>query len=171
MANQPHPDGFKSRLAWERYVGEIIEGGGLHAEKKKRRVENHLEIESTQASQATRCNTASFTHQMHATLIISKLGYSMGCIKATSLKAQLPHPPRKKLLLAVNNHCHACKVIATSSRQKNHELTDALGLGRGALPYSDLVTKNNLTIIQHDHIPDQYKCGMLLVDHGNEDLG
>ncbi|KAI6043742.1 hypothetical protein EDC04DRAFT_2600004 [Pisolithus marmoratus] len=48
--------------------------------------------------------------------------------------------------------------------------TDTLGLGRGALAYSDLVTKNNLTIIQHDHIPDQYKCGMLLVDHGKEDL-
>ncbi|KAI6125327.1 hypothetical protein EDD17DRAFT_1771376 [Pisolithus thermaeus] len=111
-----------------------------------------------------------------------------GCIKAAALKAQLPHPPQKlgdflrivsqhaanvpsqKLLLAVNNHRHASKVIANSNRQKKRELTNALGLGKGALPYSDLVTKNNLIIIQRDRIPDLYKCGTTLIDHGNEDL-
>ncbi|KAI6009920.1 hypothetical protein PISMIDRAFT_24606 [Pisolithus microcarpus 441] len=99
------------------------------------------------------------------------------CIKAATYSQSPASPsspkanvPSQKPLLAVNNHHHASKVIANNNRQKKHELTDALGLGKGALPYSDLVTKNNLTIIQCDCIPDQYKCGMVLVDHGNGDL-
>ncbi|KAI6000456.1 hypothetical protein EDD15DRAFT_2193090 [Pisolithus albus] len=108
------------------------------------------------------------------------LDTAWGYIQAAALKAQLPHPPKKlgdflctvsqhaanvpsqKLLLAVNNHHHASNVIANNNRQKKHELVH--------WPHSDLVTKTNLTIIQCDCIPDQYKCGMVLVDHGNWDL-
>ncbi|KAI6010063.1 hypothetical protein EDC04DRAFT_2610363 [Pisolithus marmoratus] len=43
-------------------------------------------------------------------------------------------------------------------------------MGKDPLPYGDLATQNKLTVILHDHLPDKYKCGNILVDCGNEDL-
>ncbi|KAI6150386.1 hypothetical protein BKA82DRAFT_34428 [Pisolithus tinctorius] len=109
-------------------------------------------------------------------------------IEGAALKAQLPHPPKKlenflhivsqhavhlatsELLTAANNYHHGRKAAANSNRLAKCELTNALGLGKDPLPCADLATQLKLTIVLHDHMSDPHKCGVILVDCGNEDL-